>query len=184
MTAPSPFTDPDTWDTLVIGSVRFRGTFEWGGDLIKRRLDRRHAPGRDGARTRGKGYDLAEVDLTLTVTNDDEWADLQALVALVFPRAATPAGRDALPCAHPQLALAGISALYGTTLGPLSQSAPTKWTTTIKFVEYRADSNTSTSRTPRVAAAAPDLGANRTAFDIAAADRPPTPPPTPGPARP
>lgn len=184
MTVPSPFADPDTWDTLVIGSVRFRGTFEWGGDLIKRKLDHRHAAGRDGATVRDKGYDLAEIDLTLTVTNDDEWQDLQALVALVFPRAATPQGRNALTCAHPQLALAGISALYGTTLGPLSQIAPTKWVTTIKLVEYRADSNSNASRTPRVAAAAPDLGSNRTAFDIAPADRPPTPPPTPGPARP
>ena len=67
MTA-NPFIDPDAWDTLVIGGVGFAGQHEWSGDVLKRRLDRRHAPGRDGARVRDKGYDLAELELTLKCT--------------------------------------------------------------------------------------------------------------------
>ena len=184
MTLPSPFADPATWDQLVLGGVRFRGTFEWGGDLIKRKLDRRHAAGRDGARVRDKGYDAAEIDLTLTVTTDEEWEDLQALVALVFPRAATPTARNAHACAHPQLALAGITELYGTSMGPLSQPSPTRWTVTMKFVEYRAEAQSSRRSVSRTPVAAPDLGSNATAFTGTERAPSPTPPPTPGPARP
>lgn len=181
MTVPSPFADPDTWDALTIGGVRFRGTFRWGGDIIKRKLDRRHAPGRDGARVRDKGYDLAEIDLTLTITDDDEWADFTALVALVFPRSATPTARNAHACAHPELALAGITELYGTSMGPVTEASPTKYEVTLKFVEYRVGAQRNTSRTPR---AAPDLGANATAFTGTETAPAPTPPPTPGPAAP
>lgn len=185
MTIPSPFDDDETWDTLVIGGARFRGTFEWGGDLIKRKLDHRHAPGRDGATVRDKGYDLAEIDLTLTVIDTPQWEDLQALIALVFPRGTSPAPRNALTCLHPALAVAGITKLYGTSMGPLSQASPTKWTVTMKFVEFRASAQGATtsrnvSRTPP---AAPDLGSNRTAFTGTETAPAPTPPPTPGPGR-
>lgn len=179
MTVPSPFDSPDAWDTLAIGGSAFSGTFEWGGDLIKRKLDHRHAAGRDGARVRDKGYDLAELDLTLTVINTAQWNDLVALVAVVFPRAATATARNALPCTHPALALAGITKIYGTAMGPLTQSAPTKWTTTMKFVEYRSEAQRNVSRTPHVA---PSLGANNpTAFGPPAPAAPPTPPPAPSP---
>jgi len=179
---PSPFDDAETWDTLVIGGVLFRGTFEWGGDLIKRKLDQRHAPGRDGARVRDKGYDLAEIDITLTVIDTPQWEDLQALIAVVFPRGTSPTPRNALSCLHPQLAVAGITKLYGTTMGPLKQESPTKWTATMKFVEFRASAQVSrnVSRTPP---AAPDIGANRTAFTGTETAPAPTPPPTPGPGR-
>lgn len=178
---PSPFVDPESWDTLILGGQQFRGTFRWGGDLIKRKLDHRHAAGRDGARVRDKGYDLAEVDLTLTITNDDEWQDMLALVALVFPRSATPTARNAHACAHPELALAGISELYGVSMGPVTEANPTKYEVTMKFVEYRAGAQTNTSRTPR---AVPDLSANNpTAFTGTAPAPPPTPPPAPGPHR-
>lgn len=183
MTAPSPFVDPESWDTLILGGVRFRGTFRWGGDLIKRKLDHRHAAGRDGARVRDKGYDLAELDLTLTMTTDEEWQDMLSLVALVFPRSATPTARNAHACAHPELALAGISELYGVSMGPVTEASPTKYEVTLKFVEYRAGAQTNTSRTPRAVPAAPDLGANRTAFTDTEPAPPPTPPPAPGPNR-
>ena len=183
MTIPSPFDDAETWDQLILGGARFRGCFEWGGDLIKRKLDRRHAAGRDGARVRDKGYDLAELDLTLTVTSSEEWEDLQAIIGLVFPRAASPGARNALTCTHPALALAGVSKLYGTSMGPLTQSSPTKWTVTLKLVEYRDPpaGGASVSRTPRPA---PDIGANSTAFTGTEQAPAPTPPATPGPTAP
>lgn len=181
MTVPSPFTGAASWDALTLGGVTYRGAFRWGGDLIKRKLDHRHAAGRDGARVRDKGYDLAEVDLTLTVTNDDEWSDMQALVTVVFPRAATPTARNALACAHPALALAGISALYGTSMGPVTEASPTRYEVTLKFVEYRPEAQRNVSRSPRPAAPAAGLGNNATAFTLTPIVAP-TPPGAPGPS--
>ena len=183
MTPPSPFADPESWDTLVLGGVRFRGTFKWSGDLIKREIDQRHAAGRDGAKLRDKGYVAAEVDLILTMTTDDEWREMCALVALVFPRGAAPSARNAHPCAHPQLALAGISELYGASLGPVTEAGATKYEVVLKLLEYRPGAQTNTSRTPRAVPPAPGLGGNATAFDAGIEHALPTPPPAPGPNR-
>lgn len=178
---PSPFTDAATWDTLTIGGVSFRGTFEFSGEVLKRRLDTRHAAGRDGARIRDKGYALAELTLTLRAWEPEHWDDLTALVALLFPRGTDPTRRNAHSCAHPALALAGISELYATSMDAPRQTEAGLWEVSIKLVEYRheAQQSRNVSRTP---AAQPDLGANRTAFTGTEAAPPaPTPPSTPGP---
>ena len=180
MTA-NPFIDPDAWDTLAIGGVGFAGQHEWSGDVLKRRLDRRHAPGRDGARVRDKGYDLAELELTLKCTAAEHWEDLRALVALLFPRGSDTSRRAAHSCDHPALAIAGITEVYAVSMGAVRQAEPTVWSATIKLVEYRPESQRNTSHRPRVVA---DIGANAVAFagTEAAPPAPPTPPSTPGPA--
>jgi len=178
---PNPFDDAATWDTLNIGGVAFRGTFEFSGELLKRRLDTRHAAGRDGARIRDKGYSIAELTLTLRMFKAEHWEDLTALVALLFPRGMDPTRRNAHACAHPSLALAGISEIYATSMDAPRQSEPGLWEVSIKLVEYRPEAQVSrsVSRTPQ---AQPDLGANRTAFTgTEAAPAAPTPPTTPGP---
>lgn len=176
----NPFEDPTSWDTLVIGGVTFTGQHEWSGDVLKRKLDRRHAPGRDGARVRDKGYDLAELELSLKCTEAQHWRDLAALVALLFPRGSDTSRRAAHACDHPALAIAGITEVYAVSMGSVRQSSPTVWETTIKLVEYRADAQRNTSHRPR---AVPDIGGNATAFTgtEAAPPAPPTPPTTPGP---
>ena len=179
MPGPNPFDDTEAFDTLTIGGLAFSGTFEFTGDALKRKLDRRHSPGRDGARIRDKGYDVAEIDLRLTIIDATQWGEMEAIVRLLFPRSRTATQRNAHACPHPLLALAGITDVYATTMPVVKQSSPTQWEATLKLVEYRADAQSSnTSHTP---AAAPDIGANRTAFDIAPADQPPAPPATPGP---
>lgn len=180
MTTANPFTDPDAWDTLTIGGVTFTGQHEWSGDVLKRKLDHRHAPGRDGARVRDKGYDLAELELSLKCTEAQHWADLTALVALLFPRSTDTTRRAAHACDHPALAVAGITEVYAVSMASPYQSSPTVWETTIKLVEYRADAQRNTSHRPR---AVPDIGGNATAFNglEAAPPAPPAAPTTPGP---
>lgn len=184
MTVPSPFEQPGVWDTLVIGGVPFRGTFEFGGDLLKRRLDHRKASGRDGARIRDKGYDLAEIDLALKVYTQEHWDDLQALIALLFPRSGEATRRNAHDCAHPSLALAGITQVYASKMGALRQTSPTLWEVTINLVEYRPEAQRrNVSHTAR---AVPDVSTNATAFTGTEAPpappAAPTPPATPGPS--
>lgn len=180
---PSPFDAPDAWDTLDLGGVVFTGAFKFSGTALKRKLDRRHAPGRDGARVRDKGYDIAELTLTLRCVEPEHWGELEALVALLFPRSADPAGRNAHNCNHPALALAGITRVYATEMDVPDPDEKGSVSVTIKLVEYRdeAQQRRNVSRTPR---AAPDIGANATAFTgveaapPAAPARPATPRPT------
>lgn len=175
----SPFEDEAAWDTLTIGGLTFTGTFEWGGDLLKRKIDRRGAAGRDGARVRDKGYDLAELTLTLRWWTSEQWDRYGDIVTLLFPRGADARRRNAHAVAHPLLALAGITEVYATGADVPRQTSPTLWEATIKLVEYRQPPPRNTSRTPRAAPA--DLGANRTAFTSTEPTPAPTPPATPGP---
>ena len=180
---PSPFADAATWDVLDIGGVTFTGKFKFGGTALKRKLDRRHAPGRDGARIRDKGYDVAELSLVLTCYEEEHWTEAQALIALLFPRSADATRRNAHACNHPKLALAGITKIYATEMDVPDEDDQTKaLTISMKLVEYRdsAQSRRNVSRRPVVA---PDIGANRTAFTGTEAVPPaaPTPPATPQP---
>lgn len=160
---PSPIDEPEAWDTLVIGGLSFSGAFEFSGDLLTRKLDRRHSAGRDGARIRDRGYDLATIKLNLRLWEPKHFVELEALVRLLFPRGADVARRAAYACAHPALALAGITEVYARTMGALSQTSPTLWTTEIELVEYRAEAQAARSRS-RTVQQRPDLGANATAF--------------------
>lgn len=180
MSVANPFTNPDAWDSLTIGGVTFTGRHEWSGDVLKRKIDRRHAAGRDGAHLRDKGYDLAELELSLRCSEARHWDELGALVALLFPRGSDVSRRAAHACAHPALAIAGITEVYATTMGTPRQVEPTVWEVQVKLVEYRADSQRNTSHRPR---AVPDIGSTPTAFTgtEAAPPAPPTPPATPGP---
>jgi len=177
---PSPFDEPDAWDTLDVGGVTFSGWFKFSGTALKRKLDRRHAPGRDGARVRDKGYDLAELTLTLRCIEPEHWRELEALVALLFPRSADASRRDAHDCHHPALALAGITRVYATEMEVPDPDDKGAVNVTIKLVEHRDLPRRNVSRTPR---AAPDIGANATAFTGVEAAPPaaPTPPATPRP---
>jgi hypothetical protein len=164
LTITSPIDDPESWDTLVIGGLSFTGAFEFGGDLLTRKLDRRHSAGRDGARIRDRGYDLAEITLTLRLWESKHFEQLDALVRLLFPRGADPTRRAAYSCAHPALALAGITEVYAKKMGSLTQGSPTLWTTEISLVEYRAEAQQAGRSRSRTVQQRPDLGANATAF--------------------
>lgn len=157
-----PLTSPAAWDALSIGGLAFTGGFEFSGDVLVRKLDRRHAAGRDGARVRDRGYDLAKIKLQLRCWEPQHFEELDALVRLLFPRSADTSRRAAYSCPHPALALAGIAEVYAERMSALTQSSPSLWTTDIDLVEYRPEVQAaSRSRTVQQR---PDLGANRTAF--------------------
>lgn len=166
-TLPSPLADPTPWDAPRIAGVAWTGGFTARGDLLKRKLDARGAAGRDGARIRDRGYDLAEIDLTLTLYADEHFDQLAQIVSSMFPRSTDTTRRVAWPVVHPALAFAGITEVYAKSLGALEgPDEAMRWTVSISCVEYRPEAQRSTAHRPRAAAqTAPDLGANRTAFD-------------------
>ncbi len=177
MTLPSPLSDPTAWDRLVIGGVEFRGAFEFSGDALKRKLDHRHSASRDGARIRDRGYDLAKIKLSLRCYENEHFADLEALVRLLFPRDADATRRAAYACAHPALAIAGITEVYaeGMDVPRMVEERGRVWGATIDLVEYRPEAQRRVGRTVQ---RRPDLSQNRTAFTGLQPIPPPTPPST------
>lgn len=176
-TLPSPLANPRPWDAPRIAGVTWTGGLKIGGDLLKRKLDTRHSAGRDGARIRDRGYDLAEIDLTFTLYESAHFEQLSQIVSSLFPRSADTSRRVAWPIVHPALAFAGVTEIYGKTLGALDgPDEQMRWTIQISCVEYRAAAQRSAAHRPRAAAAAPDLGANATAFDRVTERAPPAAP--------
>jgi hypothetical protein len=163
VTLPSPLSNPEAWDRLVIGGVEFRGAFEFSGDALKRKLDHRHSASRDGARIRDRGYDLAKIKLSLRCYEDEHFEDLEALVRLLFPRDADATRRAAYACTHPALAVAGITEVYAESMDVLHmvEERGRVWGTTIDLVEYRPEAQRRVGRTVQ---RRPDLSQNRTAF--------------------
>lgn len=159
MTIPSPITAPDTWDTLTLGGLPFTGEFEFDGDLVAKKVDRRHAPGRTGARIRNRGYDLAKIQLRLGCYEDEHFAQLDAIVRLLFPRGNETVSDAAVACPHPALALASITEVYAEKMGALKKDSRDVWRTTIELVEYRPSTNRPVAHTvvqrPDIAAANP-----------------------------
>lgn len=165
-TLPSPLADPRPWDAPRIAGVAWTGGLKIGGDLLKRKLDTRHSAGRDGARIRDRGYDLAEIDLTFSLYASEHFDQLSQIVSALFPRSTDTTRRVAWPVVHPALAFAGITELYGKVLGALEgPDEKMVWTIQISCVQYRPEAQRSTAHRPRAATAAPDIGANATAFD-------------------
>jgi hypothetical protein len=176
-TLPSPLADPRPWDAPRIAGVSWTGGLKIGGDLLKRKLDTRHSAGRDGARIRDRGYDLAEIDLTFALYETAHFDQLSQIVSALFPQSTDTTRRVAWPIVHPALAFAGVTEIYAKTLGALEgPDEQMRWTITVSCVQYRPEAQRSTAHRPRAAAAAPDLGANATAFDRTVERAPPTPP--------
>lgn len=178
------FTNPidavGAWDTLVLGGLPFSGVHEWSGDAIKRRTDRGRASGRSGGRTVSRGYELAELEITLKCTEPVHFEELSAIIALLFPRDAREAStRDgAVTCTHPSLAQAGITYVRGESASLLRQTEPGCWAQTIKLIEHRPAPSPARNVT-RVTRTVPDLGSRATAFtglEQAPATTTPTPP--------
>ncbi len=159
MTIPSPITASETWDTLTVGGLPFTGEFEFDGDLVAKKVDRRHAPGRTGARIRNRGYDLAKIQLRLGCYEDEHFAQLDAIVRLLFPRGNETVSDAAVACPHPALALASITEVYAEKMGALKKDSRDVWQTTIELVEYRPSANRPVAHTvqqrPDIAAANP-----------------------------
>lgn len=178
-TLPSPLADPTPWDAPRIAGVSWTGGLEIGGDLLKRKLDTRPSAGRDGARIRDRGYDLAEIDLTFTLYKTEHFGQLSQIVSALFPRSTDTTRRRAWPVVHPALGFAGITEIYGKALGALKgPDEQMRWTIQVSCVQYRPEAQRTTAHRPTAATAAPDLGANATAFDRQVERAPPAAPST------
>lgn len=171
----------DAWDRLKFAGVLFTGTVEVSGTPWKKKHSRRSPRGRNGGRTVAHGWDLGAWTITLTSTNDEEDAQLAALIEAVTTSAPSSQDARALPIEHPALAVKGVSQVLFEE-GDVPEPDPGgTMTWTFKVTEYRPPLPRDVTRSPAPARQGPDQGSGGDAPDGNGygADYVPQPPPAP-----
>lgn len=91
-------TDPDAWDTVVLGGFRLPGVAKVTIDR-GRKLDKKSAKGRNGATITDGGGEGATVSIELQMTTADEWDAWTAALRVLDPTKTKP---QAWGIVHPE----------------------------------------------------------------------------------
>lgn len=164
---PSPFAQPDLWDTLSIAGVTFLGLVKVSGDPVGVDLDTTKSSGRDGSRIRDKGVKPAKVKLTLKIWDEVTWVSWDALMPVIDPRRQV-GRRTPVDVAHPALAQRGVSRLYIEAIAFADVKDDGLVEVVINAYEFMPPSTRATGRTARPALT---VAGFRTAFT--GTERPP-----------
>lgn len=143
VTVPSWQQAPTVWDKLKLGNDWLPGPVEVDVPDIDSGLDVRKAPKTNRAQLVDQGYNLVTVTVTMTIgfeslcpdwsSASDQFKQWQAILERIRPKRAQK--RVSLSVSHPQLVLAGISAVYVRSVSGLKGSGPGVRTVTLKLVE-------------------------------------------------
>ena len=154
---PFPYTDPTLWDTIEVDDVLYTLLAEFDGEGLKRKVDRRHASGSNGARIRNHGLKLAVFTMTLTAWLPEHFGQLDVLIATLIPRNAATANRDDWhTIAHPVLAQVGITRIYSEDIGLLRRKSPGVYEQKVKLTEYNPPpTNQNVTRAPTAPSGTP-----------------------------
>lgn len=169
---PSPFAQPDLWDSLTLAGVMFLGTVKVSGDPVGVDLDVTKSSGRDGSRVRDKGAKPAKVKLTLALWDEITWTLWDALLPVIDPRRQV-GRRTPVDVAHPALSQRGIGKLYIEAIAFPDVKDSGLVEVVVQAYEFMPPSSRATGRTaqPQTQAQARGIADFRTAFtDI---ERPP-----------
>jgi len=162
---PSPFAQPDLWDTLSIAGVLFLGIVKVSGDPVGVDLDVTKSSGRDGSRVRDKGVKPAKVKLTIRIWDEETWVSWDALLPVIDPRRQV-GRRTPVDAAHPSLSQRGISRLYieAISLPDVKDDGSVEYT--INAIEFMPTGTRPTGRTATAATRGTALSITgfRTAF--------------------
>lgn len=104
------------WSLLTIADVNFQGFVTITGG-VSRDIQKKKPKGADGARITDNGYNLAEMNITLTIVRQQEWDDFQnVLLPLIHPRR-KGGPRSPVVIQHPALNVLGVSRIYFERIG-------------------------------------------------------------------
>ena len=106
----------EEWDTITLGSYVLPGVWDVEDGNVKRVLDIKKAPGRDGATIKDEGYENGRLRLVGQLISNDDWKALQVVMRKLHPRKKGTASQ-LLRIVHPKSALMGI---HTVTLSEIS----------------------------------------------------------------
>ncbi len=143
-TAVSPWAQPNSWDTIQIGTVSWYGKFEIEGFARKYNWNIAAGWGFQGAYEIFQAQPPAEGSITFYVWADTQYSTYIALVAALSyspthlpPSNASGSSTNALNVVHPMLQNNGITQLIVKSIGPLKkQSDDLLFSFTVEFAEF------------------------------------------------
>jgi len=148
----SPWSSPEAgeaWDRITIGGVLFTGKVDVDGTPWKKKRDKRHSRGHNGARSVGAGWDLGEWTITLMAFDDTTDAQLANVIDVVVGDSPTAQDAQALTIDHPALAVKGVNQVVfkeGDAPTPNGPGGLLVWK--IKVEEFRLPDPRPVTRTP------------------------------------
>lgn len=116
--APFWYSDPDSYDRVILGGITLPGVCSVEGLKVASRWDIKEAPGTDGATNTYKGYTPAALTVRVRLWTEEHWSLWQTALAKLRPRPgkATPTAFD---ITHPATAAWGIRSVIITEIeGP------------------------------------------------------------------
>ena len=162
------------WDLFYVAGKPLPGKAMVSGKK-SHRVDKKYAPGQDGATLTHLGNNLGEVEVKLVFWLKWQWDTLQRMMGSLFPlnNKASPTPFD---CSHPDLDFARIKSLYLLEIGlPKVHKAPDIYEIDFKWSEFSPAKKKNVANTPN---ASLDLSQIQTAVpaSVPASSDPTTPP--------
>lgn len=151
----SPDNEGDTflanpWDTLVMRGQQFPGRVEVIATPA-RKADTKSGAGVNGGRTTLQGYTPATVEIKVNLWTDDQWAQWQRVLAVIWPGPGKK-DPDAFDVYHPSLAVLGIKACVVVSVGtPQPGDVFGAKVISLKAVEYQPPAKKKATHTPTAA---------------------------------
>ena len=150
VSTPSPYSQPDLWDTLHLAGVTFLGLVVVGGDALGVDLDVSKSSGRDGSHVRDKGIKPGKIKITVRIWDDVSWGSWDALLPVIDPRRQV-GRRTPIDVSHPALSQRNVSRIYVESIGYPELNANGLTEVAITGYEFRPPSRTNTGHTATTA---------------------------------
>lgn len=121
---PSGSNSVDPWDTIYFASQRFPGIARVKTKK-KRRHDIKKSRGRNGATQTFVAFDLAEIDITLSLFAADQLSQLQSQMSIILPApGAADTQNKGVDIYYPSLAILNIGRVVVTDVDALEPTSP------------------------------------------------------------
>lgn len=174
VSTPSPYAQPDLWDTVILAGVIFLGLAVVGGDALGVDLDVTKSSGRDGSRVRDKGVKPGKVKITLRFWDEVTWVSWDALLPVIDPRRQV-GRRTPVDVSYPALTQRNVTRVYIETIGLVEWKDDGTGSVVVNAIEFREPSARATGRTARQTRTIDSFGTAFSGLEVPPANAPAPP---------
>jgi len=134
MTIEYPHNNPDDWDKLTIGEFAFPGTVQFAVPTINMSYEVIKQRGHSGASMKFVGMSPRTVDVSIMVTNEEEWDEMQRVISRL-PVVSKSNSVKPLGIQHPMAAMWGIDQVLIASIAPSYPDSESGWFINMTLIE-------------------------------------------------